>query len=172
MTARSATAVHSRLAPAAMSWPRFEELARVLADSIAADGVPDLLVGVVRGGMMPAVLIAHHLQVRAVRAFVATRTVDDSVNAAKLTAPAVWDTDCLGDLSGLDVLVVDDVAGSGMTARVAAQHVEKAGAARLRTAVLVVNQANWTAPNPPEQAFTYIATVTDGWVIFPWEAAP
>lgn len=170
MTATPATGVQQRSAPAAMSWERFAELGRALSNSIAVDGVPDVVVGVVRGGMMPAVLIAHQLGVRTVRAFAATHTVDDSVNAAKSAELAVQDTDSLGDLSGLDVLVVDDVAGSGMTAQVTAQHVEQAGAMRVRTAVLVVNEANWAAPTPPGRALTYIAHFTHGWVIFPWEA--
>jgi uncharacterized protein len=169
MTTTSATGVQQWPTPAAMSWQRFAELSCALANNIADDGVPDVVVGVVRGGMMPAVLIAHHLGVRTVRAFAATHTIDDSVNAAKFAAPAIRDTDSLGDLSGLDVLVVDDVAGTGMTAQVTAQHVEQAGARRVRTAVLVVNEANWTAPTPPGRALTYIAHITHGWVIFPWE---
>ncbi len=153
-------------APASLSWQQFHELGRKLAARAAADGVPDVIVGVVRGGMMPAVLIAHQLGVRTVRAFDATHTVDDSVNAAKLAAPAVRDVDSLG----LDVLNVDDVVGSGMTAQVCAEHVGEAGAARVRTAVLVVNEANWNAATPPWRALSYIGHTTQQWVIFPWEA--
>jgi len=158
--------------PATLSWQRFHELGRALAASAAADGVPDVIVGVVRGGMMPAVLIAHQLGVRTVRAFDATHTIDDSVNAPKLTVPAVRDVDSIGDLMGLDVLIVDDVAGSGMTARVCVEHVGKAGAARVRTAVLVVNEANWDVATPSERALNYIGHTTRQWVVFPWEGQP
>lgn len=168
MTTQSATAAQAT----SLSWQRFDELARTLAACAAADGTPDVIVGVVRGGMMPAVLIAHQLGVRTVRAFDATRTVDDSVNAPKFAAPAVRDVDSLGDLTGLDVLIVDDVAGSGMTAQVCVEHVGNAGAARVRTAVLVVNAANWSAAAPPGRALTYIGLTTHQWVIFPWEAQP
>jgi hypoxanthine phosphoribosyltransferase len=168
VTTASVAAAHAQ-APAALSWQRFHELGRALAASAAADGVPDVIVGVVRGGMMPAVLIAHQLGVRTVRAFDATHTVDDSVNAPKLSVPAVRDVDSLGDLTGLDVLIVDDVAGSGMTARVCVEHVGEAGAARVRSAVLVVNEANWSGSTPPGRALSYIGQTTDRWVVFPWE---
>lgn len=171
MTTASVTATQAH-APVSVSWQRFHELGRALAASAAADGAPDVIVGVVRGGMMPAVLIAHQLGVRTVRAFDATHTVDDSVNAPKLTVPAVRDIDSLGDLTGLDVLIVDDVAGSGMTAQVCVEHVGRAGAARVRTAVLVVNEANWSAATPPESALSYISHTTRQWVVFPWEGQP
>ena len=168
MTTASVTAAKAP-PPATLSWKRFHELGCALAASAATDGAPDVIVGVVRGGMMPAVLIAHQLGVRTVRAFDAMHTVDDSVNAPKLTVPAVRDIDSLGDLTGLDVLIVDDVAGSGMTAEVCVEHVGRAGAARVRTAVLVVNEANWSAATPPESALSYIGHTTRQWVVFPWE---
>ena len=155
-----------------LTWSDLHEHASELSERVRAEGIPDVIVGVLRGGMVPAVLIAHQLGVRAVRALEAARTTDDAVNATKFTAPIIREVQDLGDLDGLDVLVVDDVAGSGMTAAAVAECANAAGAARVRIAVVIVNEANWTAPEPPRAALTYIAQTITGWVIFPWEAQP
>ncbi|WP_327153225.1 hypothetical protein OHU45_02020 [Streptomyces tubercidicus] len=66
-----------------------------------------------RGGVIPAVWLAHRLGIRDVRTVVITRTTSDSIDAAKTTLPGVRNAASLGDLTGLDVLLVDDTAGSG-----------------------------------------------------------
>src|SRR5258708_14033773 len=83
--------------------------------AVSADGVPDVVVGILRGGMVPAVQLAHLLGIRTVRAVELTRTLADEVNAAKTARPVVANPGSLGDLSGQDVLIVDDIAGSGLT---------------------------------------------------------
>ncbi|MFD0576173.1 phosphoribosyltransferase family protein [Dactylosporangium darangshiense] len=96
-------------------------------------------------------------------------TASDEIDAAKTAAPAVFNPSSLGDLTGLDVLVVDDIAGSGDTAERTAELARAAGAAKVRTAIWVVNAENWRRAQPPEQAVTYIGQRVEGWVIFPWE---
>lgn len=75
--------------------------------------LPAVLAGISRGGLIPAVMVAHHLGLRNVRAAGLARTASDEVNAAKVPVPTDTCPGSLGDLGGLDVLVVDDVAGSG-----------------------------------------------------------
>ncbi|GAB3066250.1 phosphoribosyltransferase [Micromonospora schwarzwaldensis] len=152
-----------------LSWDGVTATAARLADAVRTDQVPDVLVGVLRGGVIPAVLLAHILGVRTVRAVEVLHTTDDSVNAAKSAAPLVDNAASLGDLTGADVLVVDDIAGSGDTAARTVELVRSAGAARVRTAVLVVNLGNWRRAQRPGELLTYIGTVVIGWVIFPWE---
>ncbi|MFI7510510.1 phosphoribosyltransferase [Micromonospora aurantiaca] len=155
--------------PTMLGWDGITDTADRIASEVRADKVPDVLVGVLRGGVIPAVLLAHALGVRTVRAVEVLHTTADGIDAVKSAAPQVANAASLGDLTGADVLVVDDVAGSGDTAARTVELVRTAGAARVRTAIFVVNVGNWRRPHDPGQALTYIGTVIDGWVVFPWE---
>jgi hypoxanthine phosphoribosyltransferase len=152
-----------------LRWDDITAAAETMAAKIRADGVPDVVVAVLRGGVIPAVLLAHQLGVRTVRAVEIIHTATDKVNADKTASPQVTNPASLGHLVGADVLIVDDIAGSGDTGECAADLVSAAGAARIRTAVCVVNTGNWHRPQPPEQALTYVGATVQGWVSFPWE---
>ncbi|GAA2213327.1 phosphoribosyltransferase [Nonomuraea monospora] len=159
------------LAPSGIThlmWPRMEELVSRIAEAIQEDGAPQTLVAVLRGGAVPAVWLSHRLRLRDVRAVEVTHTVDDSPNAAKTAQPMAVNPASLGDLIGRDVLIVDDVAGTGHTLSATVRLAADAGASRVRTAVCVVNEDNWTGRSLA--AITYIGTITRGWVIFPWES--
>ncbi|MFF1712244.1 phosphoribosyltransferase [Streptomyces sp. NPDC058268] len=156
-------------APVRLTWSRIEALTHQLAARADGDGMPETVVGIMRGGMIPAVMIAHQLGIRDVRTIEVTHTASDGVNAAKTSVPAYKNPASLGDLAGRDVLLVDDIAGSGATLERTRRIVEALGVRRLRTAVLTVNRANWPAPSCPEDRIDYIAEQTDTWVIFPWE---
>ncbi|MBF8187817.1 purine phosphoribosyltransferase [Nonomuraea sp. K274] len=151
-------------------WPRMEELVRWISEAVRVDGIPQTLVAVLRGGAVPAVCLSHRLGLRDVRAVEVTHTTDNSTNATKTPKPVTVNPASLGDLTGLDVLIVDDVAGTGHTLTATAQLVTDAGASRVRSAVCVMNEDNWTGRLPAEAAVTYIGTITHGWVIFPWES--
>ena len=152
-----------------LAWTTMQELVGQIAEQVSRDGTPQTLVGVLRGGAVPAVWLAHRLGLRDVRAVEVVHTLDDSTNAAKTPEPAAQNPASLGDLTGRDVLVVDDVAGSGETLASAVRLATQAGAARVRTAVCVVNEDNWIDGLPAEAVVTYIGTTNRGWVVFPWE---
>ena len=99
--------------PLYLTWDDIGLATTELAQQTLAAGVPQAVVGIVRGGLIPAVWIAHRLGVHDVRTVEVTRTTSDAVNAAKTPLPTVRNPAALGDLAGLDVLLVDDIAGSG-----------------------------------------------------------
>lgn len=154
-----------------LDWPRFIGLVSSLAADVGKDDLPDVVVGILRGGMVPAVFLAHRLGLRVVRAVEITHTTADGPNATKTSVPVLVNPASLGGLSGLDVLVVDDVAGSGDTLVTAIELAVAAGASRVRTAVCVVNELNWRSANDrrPHEALTYVGVRCRGWVRFPWE---
>lgn len=155
-----------------LTWTDLDRHLAVLADRIRTDGVPHVIVGILRGGMIPAVALAHQLGVRNVRGIEVTRTLTDAPNGAKAQHPQIANPASVGALdAGADVLLVDDVIGSGDTVNTAANLLSSAGAVRVRRAVVVVNTVNWCTSNTvaPQQVQDYIGTTCTGWVRFPWE---
>jgi uncharacterized protein len=155
--------------PIILPWQDLAATIAEIAAKVRADGSPDVVVGILRGGMVPATVFAHALAVRTVRAVEVLHTISDTLNAAKTEVPQVSNPASLGDLAGRDVLIVDDIVGSGGTMACSTQLVSQAGASRVRTAVCIVNAANWQGPQSPEETLTYIGATVEGWVIFPWE---
>ncbi len=153
-----------------LTWNELDHHIAVLAKHVRQDGVPDVVVGILRGGMVPAVLLAHQLGVRDVRGIEVTRTLADGPNGAKTPSPVITNPASLGTFTNDDVLLVDDVAGSGDTVDTAAGLLP-GSAGRLRRAVVVVNILNWNTVNTraPHEIQDYIGTTCAGWVRFPWE---
>ncbi|MEE1931518.1 phosphoribosyltransferase family protein [Streptomyces sp. TRM 70351] len=158
-----------RPAPLYLTWNDIGAATQALAKQVTVGGVPQAVVGIVRGGMIPAVWLAHCLKIRDVRTVEVTHTAEDGINAAKTPLPTVRNPASLGDLTGLDVLLVDDIAGSGATLAHTADLLRDLGPARLRTAVIAVNRANWARKDEPERAIDYLASLHDTWLVFPWE---
>jgi hypoxanthine phosphoribosyltransferase len=158
--------------PAAiLTWEQLTQITTRLARAARADTAPATVVGVLRGGMIPAVHIAHLLGVRDMRALDVTHTLADGINAAKAPSPVLRNLVSLGDLTGCDVLLVDDIAGTGETLAASHRLLRAAGAARVRTAACAVNEVNWhrASERDPGGAITYIGASYQGWVVFPWE---
>lgn len=147
-----------------LSWDDISSACTRLAEEVAGGSAPDVVVGIARGGLVPAVMIAHLLGLRDLRNVSLTRTAGDEINAPKRPVAACG-SDSLGDLRGRSVLLIDDVAGSGETIEAAAALVSSLSPARLRTAVCVVNDSNWRGGQLPD----HIAIRSRRWVIFPWE---
>jgi uncharacterized protein len=159
-----------------VAWADMTAITARLADAIKSDAPPDVVVGILRGGMVPAIQLAHLLELRNVRGLDFTHTCADGVNAAKAPRPMLRNHGSLGDLSGMDVLLVDDVAGTGETIMASRRLLNAIGAARIRTAVCVLNEANWQRHGGQDSSdpdlndvLTYVGAAHHGWVVFPWE---
>jgi hypoxanthine phosphoribosyltransferase len=155
-----------------LTWAQLDDHVGAVAAAIRCTGIPDIVIGVLRGGMVPAVLLAHRLGVRDVRGLSVTHTLSEQADSAKSDHPLVANPASLGDLDGDDVLLVDDVAGSGATLDTAATLIA-ARAGRVRRVALVVNTVNWERARqvaPQQQVPDYVGVTCAGWVRFPWEA--
>lgn len=155
-----------------LTWAALAGHIAVLAERIRRGGIPDVVVGILRGGMVPAVLLAHQLGVRDVRGVEVVHTLADGPCGEKSSRPRVTNPASLGRFAaGADVVLVDDVVGSGDTMDTAADLV-CGGDRRVRRAVVVVNTVNWQAAHEvaPDVVQDYVATTCAGWVRFPWEA--
>lgn len=146
-----------------LTWERFGTATRTLAEAIAADGWrPDIVVAVARGGLTVAGALSYALGVKNCGTInVEFYTgVDERLDVPVVLPPSLQ----LVDVTGLRVLVADDVADTGHTLRlvreVLAQHVAEA-----RTAVLYQKSHSVIAPD-------YCWKQTDSWINFPWSVLP
>lgn len=142
----------------------------VLASQLhVADIVPDCIVGIARGGCVPAVALSHILDLADFYTIRAQIHGSDEIGADKKKAVRVEPFAAMRDFEGLKVLLVDDVLHSGATALACYEFVLRAGAAAVYFAALLQDTFNVTDPAP----FLPCPVITSGsvnaWIIFPWE---
>ncbi|HYZ03105.1 MAG TPA: phosphoribosyltransferase [Candidatus Binatia bacterium] len=146
-----------------LTWEQFGLAIRELAEEVAADGfVPDIVLTVARGGLLPAGAVAYALGVKNVFTMnVEFYTGVDQRLEMPVVLPPVLD---VVDIKGSRVLVVDDVADTGATLKLVtefcADHV-----AEVRCAVL------YEKPGSSVKC-RYVWRRTDRWINFPWSTLP
>jgi hypoxanthine phosphoribosyltransferase len=146
-----------------LDWDVFGDAARALALQVAESGYePNIIVGVARGGLLPAAAVAYALGVKNVFAMnVEFYTGVDERLAFPVMLPPLLNT---VDIAGARVLIADDVADTGATLRLVtefcAEHV-----ADVRCAVL------YEKPSSVVKC-RYVWRRTDRWINFPWSTLP
>ena len=146
-----------------LTWARFGEASRALAQQVADSGFrPDIVLAVARGGLTVAGALAYALGVKNCFAMnVEFYTGVDERLDVPVMLPPTFD---VVDIRGLDVLVADDVADTGRTLElvraVIAEHVNEARAAVLYQKPRSVIECD------------YVWRHTDRWINFPWSSAP
>jgi hypoxanthine phosphoribosyltransferase len=166
----------SSLAPTIkLSWEDVHAMTSCLANRIALDGVPDLIVGIARGGVVPSVLIAHSLGVRPLHSIAIQRNLSDLPSSRKAPPSLLDSVPPRKTIQDRDILLVDDIVGSGDTLRYGVKLLLQRLPFRIRTVACVLNLDNWRG-NPIRKTAsiahpTYIGRTVEGWTIFPWEIA-
>jgi uncharacterized protein len=146
-----------------LTWDLFGTAVRQLAQQVVDSGfVPDLVLGIARGGLPIAGGIAYALGAKAVGTLnVEFYTgVGDTLDEP-VVLPPLLDMDAV---TGSTVLVVDDVADSGRTLDLVLRLVSER-VAHARTAVLYDKPRSVIRPD-------YAWRRTDRWIVFPWSAQP
>ena len=144
-----------------LTWDQFGQASRDLARRILADGfVPEVVVAIARGGLLPAGAIAYGLGVKNCGALnVEFYTGIGTVLDAPEVLPPLLDIDYL---QGRRVLLVDDVADSGRTLALAVKLLEDRGA-DMRSVVIYTKPTTIVRPD-------YSWKDTALWIDFPWSA--
>ncbi|ROS78454.1 phosphoribosyltransferase [Cellulomonas sp. PhB143] len=146
-----------------LTWDTFGRAARELAEQVVASGfVPEVVVAVARGGLLPGGAVAYALGTKGV----GTLNVEFYTDIGQTLAdprvlPPLMDT---SELPGARVLVVDDVADSGRTLALVMEMLATQGA-EARSAVLYTKPRSIVRPD-------YSWRNTDLWITFPWSAEP
>jgi hypoxanthine phosphoribosyltransferase len=156
-----------------LTWHEIHHIVWRLALQIQEEGTPEVIVAVQRGGFIPGVLLSHMLGIRSLISFNIRRTSHDGISALKVP-PVAGANVSFAEIANRDVLVVDDIAGSGMTLDEVRCTLHQCTPRRLRTLVCFVNRSNWDSSNraSPNTAINYVGKESTEWVVFPWERNP
>jgi len=131
-----------------IGWAEFGEIARELAERMEGEFKPEVVLGVVNGGVFLGGALASYF-----------RAEFRPIRVRKFGPRAV--AQAVVGLRGKKVLVVDDVTVSGQTLEAGRVTAEKAGAGDVRTAVLVVR--------PTRNYADFYALETEQLVVFGWD---
>ncbi len=143
----------------APSWDEVYGMLVDLASEIRLSGYnPQVIVGVSRGGWPPARVMSDLLENPNLANMKVEfyKNIGVTAKRPKITQPVT------SEVSGKRVLVVDDVADSGHSLRVAFKHLARKGAREIRVCTLYLKPKSVFKPN-------HFARTTSKWVIFPWE---
>ena len=157
---KRATATRSRPLPDArpvqeISWHAMDAMVRHMAASAAPFGA-QAVIGVVKGGVFVGAAMAEALGCP----FYAVRISRRSRDQGLLPTPRAFGK-VPRQVKGLTVLIVDDVAASGETLRLAARMARAAGAKAVKTAAISVRRKGFR----PD----WHAVVTEDLLVFPWD---
>lgn len=134
----------------------------------AIDDRFDVVLGVTRGGMVPATLICEALRLRNMLSATVIFYTDAGDQFYGMTEPRFLSFPSAGALEGRRVLVVDDVWDSGRTATAVKRRVERAEPELVKVAVLHFKPSmNLFRGLEPD----FYCAVTENWVVYPWEKA-
>lgn len=155
-----------------LTWQGFEDACRQIAQQIADSGwIPDLIVAIARGGMLPAGAISYALGVKANGAI----NVEFYTGVGKTMAePEILEPYMdISSLEGKRVLIVDDVADSGKTLKLIMDLISEKGLSMggdsakvdARSATIYLKPTSIIKPD-------YVFKQTDKWINFPWSVLP
>ncbi|MFQ5887083.1 MAG: phosphoribosyltransferase [Candidatus Hydrothermarchaeales archaeon] len=142
-----------------LSWDDIQRQCETIAKDIKDKGYSKyLIVGIVRGGLMPARILLDMLDNDELYTITVQfyESVGKTGNKPKIVHPVQ------GDISGKNMLLVDDISDTGESLIVVKQHLEEKGAKKVIVATLMKKPHTKFEPD-------ICADETSAWVIFPWE---
>ncbi len=143
----------------APTWSQIHSMLIKQAKRICASGFqPEIIVGVSRGGWLPARVLSDLLENPNLASVKAESYVGIGEARGKPTL-----TQCLTtEVAGKRVLVVDEVADTGESLKLVKAHVLEKGAAEVKVAALYYKPCSTFKPD-------YYEKETSSWIVFPWE---
>ncbi|MGC9209760.1 MAG: phosphoribosyltransferase family protein [Acidilobus sp.] len=142
-----------------ITWDKVEDAVRKVAEKIRASSFrPDVIVGIMRGGVIPGRLLADKLGVEDI----GVMEVKLYISAGQRGERPFLRQPLTLSIKDKRVLLVDDVSDSGLTLQFAVQALSLYMPAEVRTATLYIKP--WTKYVPD-----YYAEQVNKWIIFPWE---
>ncbi|MCI4351022.1 MAG: phosphoribosyltransferase [Thermoplasmata archaeon] len=144
------------------TWADADRWSARIADQVrAADHLPDVIVGLTRGGWVPSRLLADHL---GVKRLLALRVQHWGITATVSRAAEI--TEALhGSVDDARVLLLDDITDTGESLELATKHVAERRPARVESAAFLhIGHAKFVPTYYAEE----IPRGSWVWVVFPW----
>ncbi|MCG3222586.1 MAG: phosphoribosyltransferase [Candidatus Heimdallarchaeota archaeon] len=142
-----------------VSWDQSYQMTFYLFEKITDDEFfPDVIVGIARGGWIPARLLADFYGNKRT----ANIKIEFYDNTSRVSDDPIITQEISEDVENKVVLVVDDVADSGKSLIAAVEHVKNKNPKEIRTATLYYKKHSILKPD-------YYIRETQSWVVYPWE---
>ncbi|NPD87287.1 MAG: phosphoribosyltransferase [Asgard group archaeon] len=142
-----------------VSWDQSYQMTFYLFEKITDDEFfPDIIVGIARGGWIPARLLADFYGNRRT----ANIKIEFYDNTTRASDEPIITQEISENVEGKIVLVVDDVADSGKSLIAAVEHIKSMNPKEIRTATLYYKKHSILKPD-------YYIRETQSWVVYPWE---
>lgn len=154
-----------------LTWDEMDNLHHIAANRVKQVGFcPEIVIGILRCGIVSAVHIAYILGVRRVGAIYAKTTPSDEVLVKKNIPPKVQIDFPREEILGKRVLLVDTVMASGTTISMGVEELATCRPSDIRTLIIIdwpnspYKNQNLVRPMPD-----FIGDKIDCWPDFPWE---
>jgi hypoxanthine phosphoribosyltransferase len=139
-----------------MTWDEVEGVCRDIAVEADKSFGPEIVVGIAKGGLIPAAIIASLLRAEVLSCVVSRRHRGEIVSDRPRVLATVGD-----GVAGQRVLLVDEMVLTGETMRMASIECTKRKARAVKTASLWALDESWK-PN-------WYGFETSGHIMFPWD---
>ena len=142
-----------------VTWDEVHKLSLMLVRKVIESRyLPDVIVGILRGGYIVARIVADILNIEELGVVEVKfyRSIGERAERPVITQPLIL------DVRDKNVLIVDDVVDSGRTLEIVSQQVRLRGAKNIKSAALFVKPRSIINPD-------YYIIKTTKWVLFPWE---
>lgn len=152
---------------AILSWAEIDNCLARITEGIRGHGfAPEVIVGIARGGCIPAVWLSHSLACDNIYFLRLRTTLSNEVRAQRtIRAGNIW---FAPHIRNKRILLVDDVVNTGTSMRVARNQLLKYGSMEIVTAAIA-----WDTVGGGPSAMVDLCCLTiDAWVVFPWETNP
>jgi len=145
-----------------VDWHEIQKWSEDISDKMMADGyIPDMVIGVTRGGWVPARIVCDYLVIKELYSL---KTEHWGLTATKDGKALLKHAPQL-DVKGKSVLIVDDITDTGDSLKLAMDYIIKQGASGVKTATLLhINHSKLV----PEYYSENIDEKGWAWFIFPW----
>lgn len=140
-----------------VSWDQFHRDARALAWRLSSAGPFHVVVGVTRGGLVPAAIVARELGIRVVETVSVASYDYDRQGEVQVLKPVA--ANFINEGQGQGVLIVDDLVDTGATAKVVREMLPRAHFATV-----------YAKPSGRPLVDTFVTEVSqDTWIYLPWD---
>jgi uncharacterized protein len=141
------------------TWSQIYEMLLSQAQKIQkAPFTPDIIVGIARGGLIPARIHADLLE----KSELALIQVQFYLDILQTKREPTLKQSLTIDIQGKKVLLVDDIADTGRSLQFATAYLQSQSLAEIKTATLYYKPQSITKPDFYEKE-------TINWVVFPWD---